>query len=181
MVQFSHLYMTTRKTIALTKQTFVDKVMSLLFYMLPKLVIAFLSRSKCLLIIWLYVPLAVIFEPLKLKPVTFSIVSPYICHEMMELNAIILVYFLIFLITLLFLFFYKFIHFNWRLIILMLSFNHLFHSPLSLSSRGSLVPFTFCHKGGVICISEVFAISPANLDSSLCFIQSSISRDVLCI
>ena len=127
--------------------------------------------------------LAVIFEPLKIKPVTVSIVSPYICHEMMGLNAIILVYFifLIFWITLLFLFCYKFIHFNWRLIILMLSFNHLFHSPLSLSSRGSLVPFTFCHKGGVICISEVFDISPANLDSSLCFIQSSISHDVLCI
>ena len=58
--------------------------------------------------------------------------------------------------------------------------SQLFHSPLSLSSRGSLVPFTFCIKGGVICISEVIDISPGNLDSSLCFFQSSVSHDVLC-
>ena len=59
--------------------------------------------------------------------------------------------------------------------------SQLFHSPLSLSSRGSLVLLCFCHKGVVICISEVIDISPGNLDSSLCFIQPSISHDVLCI
>ena len=59
--------------------------------------------------------------------------------------------------------------------------SQLFHSPLSLSSRDFLVPFTFCHKGGVICISEVTDISPSNLDSSLCFLQPSVSYDVLCI
>ena len=59
--------------------------------------------------------------------------------------------------------------------------SQLFHSPLSLSSRGSLVFFAFCHKGDVICISEVIDISPSNLDSSLCFIQPGILHDVLCI
>ena len=63
----------------------------------------------------------------------------------------------------------------------MLSYKQLFHSPLSLSLRGSSFFFRFCHEGGVICISEVNDISPRNLDSSLCFIQPSISRDVLCI
>ena len=73
--------MTTGKTIALTRQTFVGKVMSLLFNMLPRLVIAFLPRSKCPLISWLQSPSAVILEPKKLKSVTVSIVSPSICHE----------------------------------------------------------------------------------------------------
>ena len=59
--------------------------------------------------------------------------------------------------------------------------SHLLHSPLSFSSRVSLVPFAFCHKGGVICISEVIDISPCNLDFSLFFIQPSILHDVLCI
>ena len=75
--------MTTGKTIALTRQTFVGKVMSLLFNMLSKLVIAFLPRSKHLLISWLQSPSAVILEPKKIKPVTVSIVSPCICHEVM--------------------------------------------------------------------------------------------------
>jgi len=80
MVQLSHPYMTTGKTIALTRQTFVDKVMSLLFSMLSRLVITFLPRSKCLLISWLQSPSAVILEPKKIKSATVSIVCPSICH-----------------------------------------------------------------------------------------------------
>ena len=74
-VQLSHPYMTTGKTIALTRQTFVGKVMSLLFDMLSRLVIAFLPRSKRLLIAWLQSPSAVILEPPKIKSLTISIVS----------------------------------------------------------------------------------------------------------
>ena len=92
MVQFSHSYMTTEKTIALTIWTFVGKVMSLLFNMLSRLVIAFLPRSKCLLISWLQSTSAVILEPKKIKSVTISIVSPSICHEVMGLDAVILVF-----------------------------------------------------------------------------------------
>ena len=76
MVQLSYPYMTTEKTIALTIWTFVGKVMSLLFYVLSKFVIAFLPRSKCLLISWLQSPSAVILEPKKIKSLTASIVSP---------------------------------------------------------------------------------------------------------
>ena len=83
MVQLSHPYMTTGKTIALTIWTFVGKVMSLLFNMLSRLVIAFLPRSKHLLISWLQSLSAVILEPKKIKSVTDSIVSPSICHEVM--------------------------------------------------------------------------------------------------
>ena len=75
-VQLSHPYMTTGKTIALTRQTFVGKVMSLLFNMLSRLVITFLLRSKCLLISWLQSPSAVILEPKKIKSVTVSIFFP---------------------------------------------------------------------------------------------------------
>ena len=85
-VQLSHPYMTTGKTIALTRQTFVSKVMSLLFNMLSRLVITFLPRSKRLLISWLQLPSAVILEPPKIKSVTVCIVSPSICHEVMELK-----------------------------------------------------------------------------------------------
>ena len=74
-VQFSNPYMTTGKTIALTRWTFVGKVMSVLFKMLSRLVIAFLPRNKCLLISWLQSPSAVILEPLKIKSVTVSLVS----------------------------------------------------------------------------------------------------------
>ena len=84
--------MTTGKTIALTRQTFVSKVMSLLFNVLSRLVIDFLPRSKRLLISWLQSPSAVILEPRKIKSLTVSIVSPYICHEMMGPDAIILVF-----------------------------------------------------------------------------------------
>ena len=91
-VQLSHPYMTTGKTIALTRRTFVDKVMSLLFNMLSRLVIAFLPRSKYLLITWLQSPSAVILEPPKIKSDTVSTVSPSICHEMMGPDARILVF-----------------------------------------------------------------------------------------
>ena len=91
-VQFSHTYMTTGKTIALTRWTFVGKVMSLLFNMLCRLVTAFLPRSKCLLISWLQSPSAVILEPPKIKSLTVSIVSPSICHEVMGPDAMILVF-----------------------------------------------------------------------------------------
>ena len=91
-VQLSHPYMTTRKTIALIRWTFVGKVMSLLFNMLFRLVIAFLLRSKHLLISWLQSPSAVILEPKKIKSVTVYIVSPSVCHEVMGLAAMILVF-----------------------------------------------------------------------------------------
>ena len=88
-VQLSHPYMTTRKTIALTRRTFVGKVTSLLLNMLSRLVITFLPRSKCLLISWLQSPFAVILEPRKIKSAT---VSPSICHEVMGPDAMILVF-----------------------------------------------------------------------------------------
>ena len=110
-VQLSHPYMTTGKSIALTRRTFVGKVMSLLFNMLSRLVITFLPRTKHLLISWLQSPSAVILEPTKIKSVTLS---PSICHEVMGMDAMILVF-------------------------QMLSFKPTFPSPLSLSSRGSLV------------------------------------------
>ena len=114
-VQLSHLYMTTGKTIALTRCTFVGKVISLLFNMLSRLVITFLPRSKRLLILWLQTTSAVILEPTSIKPAT---VSPSICHEVMGTNAMILVF--------------------WTL-----SFKPTFHSALSPSSRGSLVLLHF--------------------------------------
>ena len=89
MVQLSHLYMTTGKTIALTRWTFIGKVMSLLFNMLFRLVIAFLPRSKRLLISWLQSSSAGILEPKKIKSLTASIVYPSICHEMMGPDAMI--------------------------------------------------------------------------------------------
>ena len=92
MVQLSHLYMTTGKTIALTRWTFAGKVMSLLFNMLSRLLIAFLSRSNHFLISWLQSPFAAILESKKIKSVTVSIVSPSICHEVMGPDAMILVF-----------------------------------------------------------------------------------------
>ena len=91
-VQLSHPYMTTGKTIALTRWTFVGKVMSLLFNMLSRFVITFLPRSKHLLISWLQSPYTVIMEPPKIKSSTDSTVSPSICHEVMGLDAMILVF-----------------------------------------------------------------------------------------
>ena len=92
MVQLSHPYMTTGKTTALTRQTCVGKVMCLLFNMLSRLVVALLPRSKHLLISWLQSPFAVILEHKKIKSVTVSIVFPSICHEMMGLDAMFLVF-----------------------------------------------------------------------------------------
>ena len=114
-VQLSHPNMTTGKTIALTKWTFVGKVMSLLFNILSKLVITLLPRSKHLLISWLQSPSAVILEPPKIKSAT---VSPSICHEVMGPDAMILVS-------------------------ECCTLSQLFHSPLSLSVRGSLVLLHF--------------------------------------
>ena len=118
-VQLSIPYMTTGKTIALTRQTFVGKVMSLLFnFLMSRLVITFLPRNKCLFISWLQSPSAVIWEPPKRKSVTVSTVSPSIYHEVMGPDAMIV--------------FFR-----------MLSLSQLFHSPLSLSSRNSLVLLHF--------------------------------------
>ena len=114
-VQLSHPYMTTEEIIALTRQTFVGKVVSLLFNMLSRLVISFLPRSKHFLISWLQSPSAVILEPPKIKSDTVSTVSPSISHEVMPWSS-----------------------FSecWAL-------SQLFHSPLSLSSRGFLAPLHF--------------------------------------
>ena len=134
-VQLSHPYMTTGKTIALTIQTFVGKVMCLLLNMLSRFVVAFLPRGKHLLISWLQSSSAVILEPRKKKFVTVSIFPSSICHEVMGPDGMILAFDC------------------WVL-------SQLFYSPLSLSSRGFLFLFSFCHKGGVISISEVIDISP---------------------
>ena len=91
-VQLSHPHMTTGKTIALTKQTFVGKVMSLLFNMLSRLVKTFLPRSKRLLISWLQSLSAVILEPKKIKSDTVSTVSPTISHEVIGLDAMIFIF-----------------------------------------------------------------------------------------
>ena len=88
MVQLLHPYMTTGKTIVLIIWTFVNKVISLLFNMLSRFVIAFLSRNKCLFISWLQSPSAVILKLKKMKSVTVSIISSSICHEMIGQNAI---------------------------------------------------------------------------------------------
>ena len=118
MVQLSHPYITTGKTIALTIWTFVSKVMSLLFNMLSRFVIVFHPRNKRLLISWRQSLFAVILEPKKRKSLDVSVVSPSICHEVMGPGAMI-----------------KFFE-CWVL-------SQLFHSPLSHSSRGSLVPLHF--------------------------------------
>ena len=148
--------MTTGKTIAWSIQSFVGKVMSLLFNMLSRFVIAFLPRSECLLISWLQSPSEEILELKKIKSVTVSTVSPSICHEEMGPDAIILVF--------------------W-----MMSFKPTFSlSSFTFTKRQVLqFLFTFYHKDGVICISEVIDISPRNLDSSLYFIQTGISHNVL--
>ena len=92
MVQLSHPYMTTGKTTALTGRTFVRKEMCLFSNMLSTLVIAFLPRSKCLLISWLQSSSAVILEPKKISSITLSIVCPSICHEVMGLDAMIFIF-----------------------------------------------------------------------------------------
>ena len=110
------------KTIALTLWTFVSKVMPLFLDMLSRFVIAFLPRSKCIFISWLQSPSTVILEPKKIKSVTVFIVAPSLYHEVMGLNALIFVFWL-------------------------LNLNQLFHSPLSPSSTGCLIPLHFLPWG----------------------------------
>ena len=154
----SHPHMTTGKTIALTGWTFVGKIMSLLFNMLSRLVIAFLARSKHLLISWLQSPSAVILETPKIKSVTLSAVSPSICHEVMGLDVMILVF--------------------W-----MLSFKptfSLFSSFISIKrlfSSSSLPSIRMMSSAYL----RLLIFFPSNLDSSLCFNQPSLSHDVLCV
>ena len=95
MVQHSHPYMSNGKTIALTRQTFVGKLMSLLFNMLCRFAIDFLPRTKPLLISWLQSPYAVILEPEKIKSLTISLVSPSICHEVMGPDAMIFIFWML--------------------------------------------------------------------------------------
>ena len=154
-VQLSNSYMTAGKTIALTRQTFVGKVMSLFFNMLSRLVIAFLPRSKCLLISWLQPPSAVILEPPKIKSLIVFIVSPSICHQVMELDAMIIVFWML--------------SFKPTFSLFSFAFKMLFSSSLLSAIRV------------VSCISGVIDISPGSLDSRLCFIQPGISHDVFCI
>ena len=148
--------MTIGKTIALTIWTFVSKVMTLLFNALSRFVIAFLPRSKRLLISWVQSTSAVILEPKKIKSVTVAFVSPSIFHEVRRPDTMIIVF--------------------W-----MLSFKPIFSLLFYIHQEALQFLFTFCHKDGVICISEFIDISPGNLDSSLWVIQPSISYDVLCI
>ena len=132
-------------------------MMSLLFNMLSWFVIAFLQKSKHLLISWLQSQSAVILEAKKIKSLTSSILSPSICHEVMGPDAMILVF-------------------------LNFEFQAIFFTLLFLLHQEALYfLFTFCHKGGIIRISKVVDISPDSLDSTLCFIQPSILHDVLCI
>ena len=123
---------------------------------MSRFVIAFLSKSKHLLISWLQSPSAVILEPKNIKAVTVSIVSPSVCHEVMGPHAIILVF-------------------------LMLSFNQLFNSSFTFITR--LFSSSLLSAIRVVCHLHIRAmdISSSNFDSSLKFIQSSISHDVLCI
>ena len=95
MIQLSHPYMTTGKTIALTRQIFVSKEISLVFNMMSRFFIDFIPRSQCLLISWLQLLSAVILELKKRKSVTVSIVSPSICHEVIGLEAMILVFWIL--------------------------------------------------------------------------------------
>ena len=94
-VQLLHPYKTTGKTVALTRRTFVGKIMSLLFNMMSRLVITFLTRNKCLLISWLQSPSAMILEPPKIKSDTVSTVYPSICHEVMGPDTMILVFWML--------------------------------------------------------------------------------------
>ena len=161
-VQLSHPYMTTGKPMALTRWTFVGKITSLLFNMQSRLVITFLPRSKHLLISSLQSPSTVILEPPQNKVChcfySFSIYLPWSDGTGLP----------------------------WSFVFWMLSFK----PTSSLSSftfikrlfhQEELKFFTFCYKGGIICISEITNISPGNLDSILCFIQPSVSHDAFCM
>ena len=148
--------MTTEKARGLTRWTFASKLMALLFNMLCRLVIAFLQRSKCLLISWPHSPSTVILEPKKISlslfPHLFAMNWWAWMPWTMGPDAMILVF--------------------WKL-----SFKPTF--SLSYFTFTNRFLFAFCHKGGVICLSEVIDIFPGNLDSCLCFIQPGTSHDVL--
>ena len=152
-VQFSHPYMTTGKTIALTRRTFVDKVMSLLFNMLSRLVITFLPRSKHLLISWLESPSAVILEPKKIVSHCFHCFP--ICHKVMGPDAMILVFCML-----------------------------IFKPTFSLSTFTFIKRLFSSSLSAIRVVSsayEVIDIFPSSLDSSLCFIQSSVFHDVITV
>ena len=154
MVQLSHPYMTTGKTIALTRWTFVGKVTSPLFNTLSGFVIAFLPRSKHLLISWVQSPSAVILEPKKIVCHCFRCFPIYLLWwDQMP--------------------WFQFFD-CWVL-------TQLFHSPFTFIKRLFSFSSLSANKGGVICLSEVIDISLGSLDSSLCFIQPDISHHVLCI
>ena len=148
MVQLSHPHMNTGKTITLAIQTFITKVMSLLLNMLSTFVIVFLPRSKHLFILWWESLSSVIFESKKRKSVTASTFSPCICHEVMGLATMILVFSL-------------------------LGIKPVFQSPLSPSSRGSLAHLCFLPSEWFICIYEVVILIailiPARSSSSPSF------------
>ena len=152
MVQISHPYVTAGKTTALNICTFVGKVLSLLFDMLSRFVIAFLPRSKCLLISWLQSLSGVILEPKKIKIFTVSIYSLSICNEVMGPDVMILVFWML----------------KFKPAITLSSFT--FFKRLFSSSSLSAIMVV------IIYISEVIGFDP-----SLCFIHSSILHDVLCI
>ena len=157
MVQLLYTDVTNGKNIALTIWILVNKVMSLLFNTLSSFVIAFLSRSKHLLILWLQSLTAVILQTKEIKSVPISTFSLSICHCVLVLDAVILVFG-------------------------MLNFKPEFFALLFYPHQETLeFLFTVCHLNGIICISEVVDISPSNLDTSLWFIQLGIPHDVLCI
>ena len=144
MVHFSHPYMTVGKTIALTRQTFVGKVMSLIFNMLSRFVIAFLLKSECLLISWLQSPSTVILETKKIKSVTVSTFSPSICHEVMGLDAMIFIFWI-------------------------LSFKPAFSLSSFTFIKRLLVSLCFLPLGSYHLDIWGYWFSPGNLDSSLWF------------
>ena len=163
---------------------FVGKVMSLFFNTLSRFDITLLARSKRLLISWLQSPSAVILEPPEIKSDTVSTVSPFICHEVMWLDVIILVFWMLSFKPAFSISSFTFIKRlfcssrKWKPTPVFLPRES--HGQRSLvgyspwgpkgSDMTDRLHFTCCHKGSVICISEVIDISPRNLDSSLWFI-----------
>ena len=154
MVQLSQPYVTTGKTVSLTIWTFVGRVMSLLFNPLARFVIAFLPRGNHLLISWLQSPSVVVLKSKKRKSITTSTFSPSFCHEIMRLEAMILVVLI----------------FNVKSALSLCSFT--------LIKRLQFL-FALCHQSGIIHILEVVDVSVTYLDSSLQLTQPSISHDAL--
>ena len=153
--QLSHPYMTTRKTIALTIQMFVGKMMFLLFNTLSRFVIAFLPRSKSALISWLQSLSTVILEPKKITSVTVSILSPSICHEVWD-------------------------QLPWSSFFECGVLSQLFHFSSSTFIKRLFSSFAVCHESGKICLLRLY-IHLLEIESSLWFILPCISHDVLCM